>query len=221
MSLKWVRIRWGTTGKLTLPVSPQEVEVKTAATFAKHTIIGLGEVEIPNGSVQTVIAWDAVLLNSYEEYEFVVPKSEFKDPQTIISQMKTFRTNRTVVTLTIDDMLSEQVQLSAFTYKKGAKGDYNYSIEWKTAESAKLQSEMAKAVSKVVSSKKSTARASKSPANPYSAKKGQTLFAIAKKVYKKGSKWKSIYTKNKAKLKKAGLAKKKNTKLKKNMKLKW
>ena len=221
MAISWVQIEGGTIQKFKLPVSPQEVEVKTASTFSKHNIIGVGEVQIPNGSEQTTISWEGILPITYEGYEFVAPQSEFKSPVDVIGNMSHFRQNKTIVTLTIEGMLSEKVQLSGFTYKKGAKGDYTYNIEWVIEESTKIQTQMANAVSRVMSGSGGAPRSSNSPANPYSAKKGQTLFAIAKKVYKSGSKWKSIYSKNKAKLKKAGLSKKKNTKLKKNMKLKW
>lgn len=211
--IAWVHISGGSVKAFVLPVSPQEVEVKTASTFAKHTIIGLGEIQIPNGSEQTTISWEGILPSEYQDTGYITTKKNFKDPLTIINSMKYFRNNQTNVKLTIDGMLSETVHVSSFTYKKAGKGDYTYSIEWITAEDHKIESSAAKTMA--------ASRASASPANPYQAIAGQTLYAIAKVVYGKGKKWKTLYKKNKKVLKKAGVKKKKNAKLKKNVALKW
>lgn len=211
MAICWVHISGGSVDKFTLPVSPQEVEVKTAATFAKHTIIGLGEVQVPNGKEQTTISWEGILPQTNEGYPFIA--TDFRGPDHVISSMEIFLENQTDVTLTIDGMLSQMVHLSSFTYKKGGKGDYTYSIEWIIAEDHKLESTAAQSMS--------TPRASATIPNPYHAIAGQTLYAIAKVLYGKGKKWKTLYNKNKKALKKAGVAKKKTAKLKKNVKLKW
>ena len=226
----WIYLSWGTEKndeKFKLPVSPQEVQVKTAAMFAKHTIIGLGEIQVPNGSEQTTISWEAMLPVVSENVGYIAESSEFKDPNYVIGKMEFFRKNKTSVRLTIEGMYSGMVKLSSFTYKKGQKGDFTYNIEWITAEESSLNfTTGGKSKSNGSGSGSSSGgtggkRTAKAKKNPYPAKKGQTLYKLSKKLYGSGKKWKTLYKKNKKKLKKAGIGKKKTTKLKKNMSLKW
>lgn len=209
MAIKWVHVSRSGKEAFVLPVAPQEIEVKMAATYAKHTIIGLGEIEIPSGTEQRKISWEGILPETNEGYGYI--SAQFTDPKTIIGYMETYLTTKSEVMLTVDDTFSALMHLSAFTYKRGGKGDYSYNIEWTTAEEHQISSEIANSVS----------RAAKKPSNPYKAKKGQTLFDISKKVYGTGWLWIEIWKKNTAALKKAGNAYKRTAKLKKNIKLKW
>ena len=212
-----VSLSWGAGQSFLLPISPQEVEVKTAATFAKHTIIGLGEIQIPNGSEQVTISWEGIMPVSYEAQQYIVTKDDFKDPNYIIGKMAYFRKNQTKVTLTIEGMLSKTVQLSSFSYKKGGKGDFTYNVEWIVSEETSIEN----GIKKKRRGGKGKKRPSKAKKNPYPAKKGQTLYSVAKKLFGTGSKWKTLYKKNKKALKKAGIKKKKTKKFKKTIKLKW
>lgn len=209
MAIAWVYISGDTVSEFALPVSPQEIEVKTAAMFSKHTIIGLGEIQIPFGSEQTTVSWEGILPMNDEGYEYT--STDFRDPDHVINSIEYFRLNKSVVTVTVEGMFSMLLHVSNFDYKKAGKGDYTYSIEWITADDYKIESEAGQTM----------VRASKSTSNPYKAKKGQTLYAIAKKVYGDGKRWKEIYSANKKALKKAGVSNKKNAKLTKSVKLKW
>ena len=211
--INWIHVEGGVINKFPFPVSPPEVKVETTMLFAKHTIIGLGEIQIPNGQEQEKISWEGRLPAYWQPLGFMVQEESFIPPNEIINNIESFRVNKTPVKLTIDGMLSSNVYVSSFNYKKGPMGDYTYDIEWLSSRLPSITSQK---------SRSRNHRAAKQTPNPYPGKKGQTLYQLAKIVYKDGSKWKTLYKKNKKALNKAGnFGRKKTCKLKKNAKLRW
>lgn len=197
----------GTSVKLRLSALPEEIDVKIEQRFATYDIIGLGPVQVPSGEELTLIGWTGMLFGAGRKNAPWI--RSWTDPEVVLSYFNTWKKYNVKLKLLISGKnINQYVYLESLEYKAtGGFGDYEYTISF--VEAKNLSVSVTKKKATTTTAKKTTAksttakRTSKTKTKTYTVKKGDTLWGIAVKYYKKGSQWTKIYNKNKNTIEKA------------------
>jgi LysM repeat protein len=193
------------TGKrITLSLLPDRVKVGGAAEFQSFDIINKGTVKLPKGTEPLEISWDGTLPGKSRKKASYVVKKYWQEPQKIIAVWEKWRREGTRLNLMVTMQgINNDVYLNDyFAEPHGGNGDFDYSISFCQARLLRVYT-MAELKSRSKKSKKTSSRAAspKATKKTYKTVPGDSLWKIAQKKLKKGSRWPEIYALNKDKIK--------------------
>lgn len=180
-----------------IPWLPAEIKVDTGGTrLVTHEIMNVGDVNIPNGTNLRTVSWSSTFPSNTRKGTLPFLRGSLKKPKTYVDQLETWRKNGTKLKVMVTNSpINYNVYIEKFTHKlSGGYGDITYEITLIERRDIVVTSVPKKSSS---SSKSKTTKTSSSKTITYTIKKGDTLWAIAKKYLGAGSKWKTIYNQNK------------------------
>jgi LysM repeat protein len=196
-----------------LPVNPEEIEATSTLSVEKYNVLKLGQIVIPTGLELWQYSFEFELQKKQSHYSMINDK--FKDAKYFLDKFKLWREKLIPVRFSagsdskIDGAIvsfTSMVLIEELTVieKAGEEGDYYVKI--KLVEYKDFAKQPATEIIHVLSATKSITRKktlAPTPAvNPkctgsYVVKSGDTLWAIAKKMYGDGSKCNIIFNANK------------------------
>lgn len=187
--------------KLQLPVNPPSFTVNDGSKNTVIDTIGIGEINIPGKGSLVELTIDSFFPAKYAPY------CRYKDilnPYDYIAILKRWKTSEESVRLIITETpVNIPVLIEGIVYgEQAGSRDVIYSLTLREYRFYKLQEVNGVQTVTRVSNDTAKARANKNaPGGIYVAKKGDTLWKVAKKVYGSGSRANisSLKTKNKLK----------------------
>lgn len=184
--------------KITIPVLPEKIACSSAAYFREYDILNKGPVKIPNGRELTSIGWESFFPGP--KVKKVLTGSSITNPPAIFhSRIETWKNNGTKLKLNITgtpfnlSVYIEKYEASA----EDAFGSIHYSIEFIEAVDVIVSFSKGKTANKTSTKQRTSTKSNK---EIMTIKKGDTLWSIARKQLGSGTKWKQIYSLNKAAL---------------------
>lgn len=197
-------------GRVLLPVPPEKLQVKINGNNKTLILINEGEVNILKGAKLTDIEFEAEI--PQVRYPYARYKSGFRTAKYYLGQFESMKQQKTPVSFIVSrrtpggDRLfdtSMKVSLEDYTLTESAKNGFDVKVKFslkqyryygiKTVAIQETASEAAP-VAEVESTRetKEPLQASQS----YTVKKGDSLWAIAKKFYGNGALYTKIYSEN-------------------------
>lgn len=179
--------------KVQLPVTPGTIKVDVSGRFIQYDIMKKGEVDVPEGRQLTQISWEGIFPGKARENEPWV--SVWADPADYDATFKQWSVDEPVLRLVITDSnVNIDVYLVSYSASySGGYGDISYNVQFKAVDTLKIE----KVTTSKSENKSSTAtRTTKSVAKTYTIQSGDSLWAIAEKVYSDGSQWNKLYSAN-------------------------
>lgn len=175
-----------------IPVNPPEIEVKEQGQGSTYTVMKLGEINVIKESKLTEISFESFF--PAQRYPFVVGQT-LLEPSAYVNLLKKWLDERQVVRLvltgsTVD--INMPVSIEDFTWreKAGATGDIEYELSLKRyVYHAPKKVVIQQQANKVIVQKKQPRPNEKKPPRTYVLKKGDTLWALARKF---GTQWRKI-----------------------------
>lgn len=184
---------------LVVPVNPEKLIYKTSGKFQEYDIIDLGTAKIPSGRSLENVSWESFFPGKILRKEPYV--RNYKPPESYHNMINYWRKTGSKINLRITGTpINFDVYIENYEATwEGANGNIYYSVEFSGAIDVTVET-----VKKKKGKTSGSSRQSKnSGAKKYTVKKGDCLWNISKKFYKKGSEWKKIYNANKSVIEKA------------------
>lgn len=184
-----------TNKEIRIPWLPDKIIFKAGGQqFASYSILDLGEVKVPNGSGLRNFEWESYLPGENRMGQAFL-KGEWIDPrqyQIIFSEWKTYGTPlRLIITGTT---INHDVYLEDYEIiYSGGFGDYNYKVSFVENRDMIISSSGLNSSNTTNSIK----RPDEGISDTYTVVSGDTLFGIAQRLLKDGSKYLEIYNLNK------------------------
>lgn len=191
-------------GKLSIPVLPETIQVKSPGQNETETVLGLGEVVLPRPLGLRTLSWEsffpanpAPYLTMSQRAALALPPFELvKAIQAIRDSLKP--TKFQLLRQGMD--LNMEVLISSFDYEErgGEPGDLYYSIElteWRSFQAGALD---LNALTGTGQEGENPRPGAPDSSKTYTVRKGDSLWAIAKRNYGSGTKWRTIYDANKS-----------------------
>lgn len=185
----YIREKSGTR-EIRVPIIPEELPFPSGdATVISYEIMDLGTVEVPSGTELDGYGWKSVFPGENRRNDPLI-RGSWINPSTYDSILNDWKAKGTELNLLVTGYpINADVFLKKYNgVATGAFGDISYEIEFKETRDI------------VVTTTKVETAATTRPAatsSTYTIKKGDTLWAIAKKYYGDGTKWSTIYNANK------------------------
>lgn len=185
-----------------LPVNPEQVEISSTLAIEKYEILKLGQVAVPEHMELKEYRFECEL--PYKPLRYVETSGGFKNADFYLRLFEKWRKNRTPVRFIasngIGDDINTLVLIEELTITERAGEEGDKYIDFVLLEYKEYGKKT------VVVKKKETKKATSKPAaapktNPknkgtYVVKRGDTLWAIAKKYYGNGAQYPKIYNAN-------------------------
>lgn len=197
-----------------LPVLPESIKISFDANNSSAQIVDIGEITQKMGRKAKVISFESFFPKG--EFQSSIPWKDSHYPVTFINAIEKSVDRKLTVRFIFsrndrhDLALSLLCTIEKFTYHEDGEdpGTIYYSITLKEYRSPTVNQIKKKSGSNGKTgkaSKKSGSSRPKTATKPktYTIKKGDTLWAIAKKYLGSGNKWKTIYNANKSVIEKA------------------
>lgn len=182
-----------TKKKFQFPSLPQEVKINKSTSYASYQILDLGEVQFPNGNAPDEVSWDGVFYGpARKDDSFLIRKWE--TPSTAHSILTQWKEKGTPLKLVIAGTpINLDVTISSYqgTFS-GGFGDMAYSISFVQDRNISIKAMVGIAPGTAVRGVPTTGKTT------HTVKTGDTLWALAQKFYKAGSKYTIIYNANKS-----------------------
>lgn len=196
MDIKLIPVEKGS--KFTFPALPEKVQGKYAAKYQSFDIISLGTVKVPKGTDVSEFSWDGVFFGASKKNEAIVKTNAWKSPNECVKILNDYMLNETVLTLIVTETwINVDVTISSFQPRPvGAYGNAEYSITFVQKKPLKIYSTNELKIAAFVRKTKPRASSSSSGGN-YTVVSGDTLWGIASKKMRSGTKWTKIYDANK------------------------
>lgn len=195
-------------GKIHIPVNPEKLQIGSDAKFISFSPISGGEVKVPHGSAPEEISWSGIFVG-YERKTHVFVK-EYTDPNTLVSRMNQIRDNGMKCNVMVTGTkINGYYYLQSFKGKySGGYGDFYYDLKFIAAKEIVIssvakktdQKKKTQTVKRAEPAKKQTTTPTKAKTVKYTIRKGDTLWGIATKKLKKGSRYTEILKLNRSKL---------------------
>lgn len=184
--------------EIRVPWLPEHIEVETGeATLATYDIMDKGEVAVPTGTGLAKYSWESEFPGAKCTDKSML-RGTWRDPKTYDSILKSWKENKTVLNLLVTGYpINDDVIIEDYTGTvAGGFGDISYVVSFVKKREIVITSEKVEVKKPATSTTQTTRPAAKSTS--YTIKKGDTLWAIAKRFYGAGSKWPTIYNANKS-----------------------
>ena len=198
-----------TSDGIRIPWLPADIKVETGGTrLVTHEIMNVGDVDIPNGTNLLKVSWSSTFPSKTRKGTIPFLRGSLKDPKTYVNKLESWRKNGTKLKVMVTNSpINYDVYIEKFTHNlSGGYGDITYEISLLQRREIVVKSVPRTSIPSS-KSKIKTSSSSSSKTITYTIKKGDTLWAIAKKYLGAGSKWKTIYNQNKTIIEKTAKAK--------------
>lgn len=179
--------------ELRIPWLPDKVKCESGGTrMITFDILDNGDVDVPSGQNLSRFLWSSYFPGEgHKDLPFL--RGSWQSPkkiQTILSEWRAYGTPlRIIMTGT---PINHDVYLEDYNFEyESGYGDYKYEISFKQRKGIKIVSEQ------VAAAAPKQTNAAASSGTTYTIKKGDTLWALAKKFYGSGTKYGTIYNANK------------------------
>lgn len=201
----------GTTYRL--PTNPEELKTTSAQANEKYEILELGQIAVPTYLELSEYSFEAEFPHTVRNY--VETSGAFQGPDAYLDLFRAWRTANVPVRFIAHNGITDEINKLVLieecdvTEKAGEEGD-KY-VEFKLLEyrtfGKKSVTVATPSGGTTVAKAKVQAGTSKNPkaGSTYTVQSGDTLWAIAKKTYGDGSKYRKIYAANKSKIKNPNL----------------
>lgn len=180
-----------------LPVSPEEINISRGKGIETVNILSFGEFDFSNGEKVKEITFSSFFPSIYDSG--YCNYADLPDPKEAMHRLTEMMNSKTPVHLIIagpaGKVLNAYVLISAHnsTFRGGEPGDIYFDVTARTWREPKIHTKGGS------SSKASSSRSDiKSKSKTYTVKSGDTLSKIAKLELGSSSKWREIYSLNKA-----------------------
>ena len=186
-----------TKRKFQFPSLPTKLTISHGNKYSTYNLLDYGEITIPTGKEPSEVSWDGTFYGeSRKDYAFLIRK--WVTPTTAYNTLKKWRDNKTPLKLVVADTpINIDVTIQSFeATPTGGFGDYEYSISLVEYEDKTVK--VVKKTTSSTSSKKTTTKRATSQSKTYTVKSGDTLWDISVRYYRTGTKWTTIYNKNKS-----------------------
>lgn len=179
---------------------PEEIKCGNSARYQSYNIISDGAVKIPKGTEVKEISWEGVFFGESKKNEAIVKTKYWKDPQGCVEDLYEWMEKGTVLNLIVTETwINMDVTISSFQATAyGAYGNIRYSITFEEAKNLKIYNTKELKSGSGKKKKTKSRNSSKASNGTYTVRKGDSLWKIAQRYYKSGSKWTVIYNKNKS-----------------------
>ncbi len=181
---------------LQIPSLPEQISFSCGAKYVSYDIADLGVAEFPAGVEPKAVSWSGVFYGeAFKDFSPIVQK--WKAPLEIQNLLNEWVSGGTKLKLVISNTpINMDVTLASFdmTYK-GPYGNYEYTLSFK--EYVDLKVTVIKKSTTTTTTQPETVRNIKPAPSTYTIKTGDTLWSIAYKYYKSGTKYTVIYNANK------------------------
>ncbi len=181
---------------LQIPSLPEEIKITASTGYATYKILDLGDVSFPNGRECRSVEWSGVFYGeSYKNNKLLVQR--WKDPTEIDNLLWEWLEKGTRLKLIIAGTpINIDATIESYSSSfSGAYGNCYYSIKFK--EYRELEVAVIKRSTEGTSTQPETKRNTEPVGSTYTVKYGDTLWGLAYKFYKSGSKYTIIYNANK------------------------
>lgn len=180
--------------EIRIPWLPEEIEFDSGdAITATYDIMNKGEVAVPTGSGLASYSWSSEFPGEFRT-DTAMLRGSWKDPKTYHDILESWKANGTPLNLLVTGYpINKDVILERYNGKAtGGFGDIAYEISFLEDRDIVISSTTEKAAGGKPDPERTAA-----DSITHTIKKGDTLWAIAKKYLGAGSKWNTIYNANK------------------------
>ena len=181
--------------EIRIPWLPELINVDTGeASVVSYDILNLGEVVVPTGVGLSKYSWESIFPGIHRTDTSML-RGESRPPKQYDDILKYWKNNRTKLRLLVTGYpINVDVYLTGYTSTaSGGFGDIEYSVAFTEARDITIKSTKNTAKINVPALKRSDASKSKT----CEVKSGDTLWSIAQSKLGSGTKWNTIYEKNK------------------------
>lgn len=187
-----------TGARIALSMLPEKLNCNGSTKFQTYDIINMGEVKLPRGTNLLSFSWSGTFPGSSRKTHSFVKSQHWKPPKELVNLFEQWRKNGTILILLITETwINHEVMLSNFTgTPTGGCGDVSYDVTFVENREIKIYS-----VSELnIASSARTHRPepAAAAATTYTVKKGDSLWAIAKKFLGDGRRYTELYELNSA-----------------------
>ena len=121
----------GDDEKLEFCMTPEDVKVKSTASFRTYNVIELGEIKIPKGEQLTAISWRGTLPGAAMLMHRFIKTDAWQKPDEVIKTLQKWRTSGTKLKLLVTQTpINLDVYIKSFDSTfKGALGNVEYTLD--------------------------------------------------------------------------------------------
>ncbi len=175
--------------EIRIPILPEKIICNNGETkFVTYEIMSLGDVAVPSGTGLSEYSWSSEFPGEGRKNDPMI-RGSWKDPKTYHNILEDWKEKGTKLNLIVTGYpINTDVYIKSYVGNlSGAFGDIGYDLALLKARDITIKTTQVETPVKRPTSTSST----------YTIKPKDTLWKIAKKFYKSGTKWKTIYNANK------------------------